>query len=162
MSASFRDRKLLASWVLGLGFLCGMLQDVESSGNIPSLASRSPGNHGDGGGDPSLFKCELDPKLTEEDLPFFVKDIERVWGSACGRNRGVFVLDPPDGHTYGCGNLPKEWGVEQVGDITDLTKTGADVALSAYGKLIDKIYKTTIGCVYELHPLVLVKCWKAG
>ena len=47
------------------------------------------------------FKCELDPKLTEKDLPFFIPDIQGTWGSACGRNRGVFVVYPPDGHTYG-------------------------------------------------------------
>ena len=51
------------------------------------------------------FKCELDPKLTEKDLPFFIPDIQGTWGSACGRNRGVFVVDPPDGHTYGEFNL---------------------------------------------------------
>lgn len=61
----------------------------------------TPGNHGNAGIDPSEFKCELDPKLTEQDLPFFIPDIQGTWGSACGRNRGVFILDPPDGHTYG-------------------------------------------------------------
>lgn len=62
---------------------------------------QSPGNHGNAGLDPVTFKCELDPKLTEKDLPFFIPDIQGTWGSACGRNRGVFVVDPPDGHTYG-------------------------------------------------------------
>lgn len=60
-----------------------------------------PGNHGNGGLDPVNFRCELDPKLTEQDLPFFIPDIKGTWGAACGRNRGVFVIDPPDGHTYG-------------------------------------------------------------
>lgn len=62
---------------------------------------QAPGNHGNAGLDPVTFKCELDPKLTEKDLPFFIPDIQGTWGAACGRNRGVFVVDPPDGHTYG-------------------------------------------------------------
>ncbi|KAL3913467.1 MAG: hypothetical protein SGILL_006478, partial [Bacillariaceae sp.] len=28
------------------------------------------------------------------------------FASACGKNRGAFVLDPPDGQTYGCLNFP--------------------------------------------------------
>lgn len=66
-----------------------------------SRQDQSPGNHGNAGKDPVTFHCELDPKLTEADLPFFIPDIKGNWGAACGRNRGVFVLDPPDGHTYG-------------------------------------------------------------
>ncbi len=71
----------------------------------PPSQDQSPGNHGNAGQDPVTFRCELDPKLTEKDLPFFIPDIQGTWGSACGRNRGVFVVDPPDGHTYG--NLSK-------------------------------------------------------
>lgn len=62
---------------------------------------QSPGNHGNAGLDPVTFHCELDPKLTVENLPFFIPDIQGTWGAACGRNRGLFVVDPPDGHTYG-------------------------------------------------------------
>ncbi len=29
-----------------------------------------------------------------------------VFAPLCGRNRGAFVLDPPDGHTYGCVQFP--------------------------------------------------------
>ncbi|CAN0338704.1 unnamed protein product, partial [Laminaria digitata] len=89
--------------------------------------------------------CELDPKLTETDFPFFIPDIQGNWGQACGRNRGVFVLDPPDGHTYGCGNLPEEWGVSSVADLTNLTMTQPQTALNAYANLVEAIYNTTIG-----------------
>lgn len=58
------------------------------------------------------FSCELDPKLTEADFPFFVPDIQGNWGQACGRNRGVFVLDPPDGHTYGEGQDQYRFSVD--------------------------------------------------
>ncbi|CAM9169230.1 unnamed protein product [Discosporangium mesarthrocarpum] len=126
-----------------LALLC--LQSAAFS-YIPHVSDNSPGNHGDGGGDPANFQCELDPKLLNEvDFAFFLADIERAWGTACGRNRGVFVLDPPDGHTYDCGNLPKEWGVSSVGDITNLTKTSTKVAVDVYAKLVDSMYKTTTG-----------------
>ena len=45
-------------------------------------------------------------KLTEETFPSFTNDINMAWDTMCSRNRGVFVTNPPDGHTYGCGNLP--------------------------------------------------------
>ena len=51
--------------------------------------------------DPSNFKCALDPKVTAESIMNFREEIGQMWGDACGRNRGVFVLNPPDGHTYG-------------------------------------------------------------
>lgn len=106
--------------------------------------NQSPGNHGNAGKDPSQFKCELDPKLTAEDLPFFIPDIKGNWGDACGRNRGVFVLDPPDGHTYDCGKLPEEWGVANVADLADLHKTDAETALKAYSNFVQAVYNTTI------------------
>ncbi|CAM9592783.1 unnamed protein product, partial [Scytosiphon promiscuus] len=111
----------------------------------PPPQDQSPGNHGNGGLDPVNFRCELDPKLTHEDLPFFIPDIQGTWGSACGRNRGVFVIDPPDGHTYDCGKMPSDWGVESAGDITDLDKTQPATALKAYGKFVEAVYNTTIG-----------------
>ncbi|CAM9723368.1 unnamed protein product, partial [Ectocarpus fasciculatus] len=106
---------------------------------------QSPGNHGNAGLDPGSFRCELDPKLTEKDLPFFIPDIQGTWGSACGRNRGVFVVDPPDGHTYDCGNMPADWGVSNAADIANLTKTKPSVALKAYGNFVEAVYNTTIG-----------------
>lgn len=36
-------------------------------------------------------------------------EISQIWGSSCGRNRGIFVSDPPDGHTYSCGKFPPSW-----------------------------------------------------
>ena len=51
--------------------------------------------------DASDMKCVLDPKVTEDTIMNFRVEIGELWGQACGRNRGVFVLNPPDGNTYG-------------------------------------------------------------
>ncbi|CAM9160424.1 unnamed protein product [Phaeothamnion confervicola] len=104
---------------------------------------RLPGNHGDAGVDPKYFRCQLDPKVTTENFPFFYPDIQRMWGAACGRNRGIFVLTPSDGHTYGCGNLPPQLGVgEYVGAITS-TETPTNTAISALGVIIESMYNTS-------------------
>ena len=51
--------------------------------------------------------CRLDPALVN---PSTLKDMEdiglSIFASACSKNRGAFVLDPPDGNTYGCLSLP--------------------------------------------------------
>lgn len=44
-----------------------------------------------------------------------------------------------------CGTLPADWGVANVGDLTNLTKTQPATALSAYGKFVAAVYNTTIG-----------------
>jgi hypothetical protein len=36
-------------------------------------------------------------------------EIPQIWGYSCGRNRGVFVSNPPDGHTYSCAKFPPHW-----------------------------------------------------
>lgn len=50
---------------------------------------------------PADFRCVLDKKLSPTTIKKFAAEIGDVWGDACGRNRGIFVLDPPDGKTYG-------------------------------------------------------------
>ncbi|MGV2388352.1 MAG UNVERIFIED_CONTAM: hypothetical protein LVR29_08590 [Microcystis novacekii LVE1205-3] len=34
-----------------------------------------------------------------------------IFAPLCGKNRGAFVLDPPDGGTYGCVEFPPNFGV---------------------------------------------------
>lgn len=46
-----------------------------------------------------------------------------------------------------CGNFPKEWGVANAGDLTNLTKTHPKVALNAFGEYVGAVYNTTIGYV---------------
>lgn len=46
-------------------------------------------------------KCIIDENVLN---PETLEDMQNIalsfFASACGRNRGAFVLDPPDGHTY--------------------------------------------------------------
>jgi hypothetical protein len=46
--------------------------------------------------------CQIDRDIVNEDTIGKMDDIAlSFFASACGKNRGAFVLDPPDGHTYG-------------------------------------------------------------
>jgi hypothetical protein len=49
-------------------------------------------------------------KMTDIGLSFFA--------AACGKNRGAFVVEPPDGNTYGCLNMPTNIG--ELAGIPDL------------------------------------------
>ena len=92
--------------------------------------------------DPGTFKCSLDPKLNESSFGDYSKEIGEMWGAACGRNRGIFVLDPPDGHTYGCGNMPtSKWGISAAAELTTLA---AKQGIKVLGEYIDAVYKTSI------------------
>jgi hypothetical protein len=43
------------------------------------------------------MECHLDPKINAETWTSYIDDVGDVFASACGRNRGIFVTDPPDG-----------------------------------------------------------------
>jgi hypothetical protein len=89
----------------------------------------------------SSYQCVLDPKVTTENFGDFVDMIQGMWSSSCGRNRGIFVLDPPDGHTYDCGNFPKAWNISSAGDLTDLTKGHTvEQAIYALDQFIRSVY----------------------
>ena len=64
-----------------------------------------------------------------------------MWGSACGRNRGVFITTPGDGHTYDCGTFPNHWGVAGAGALLAAEPTKAVAALANY---ISAVYNSTI------------------
>lgn len=57
----------------------------------------------------SNYICSLDTKVNPSTYLSYKDEIPQIWGSSCGRNRGVFVTDPPDGHTYSCAKFPPEW-----------------------------------------------------
>ena len=45
--------------------------------------------------------CIIDKKVLNEKTIYSMDDIAlSFFASACGRNRGAFVLDPPNGETY--------------------------------------------------------------
>ena len=81
-----------------------------------ALAISSAAARGARGAD---VECHLDPELynaetfTSDDFP------TGIIAPLCGRNRGAFALDPPDGHTYSCVVFPKtdgDWGGEKILD----------------------------------------------
>lgn len=62
-------------------------------------------------------------------------------------NKKKNYAPPPFGHLRcraDCGNLPEDWGVANVADLTNLTKIDAKTALQAYGKFVQAVYHTTI------------------
>lgn len=64
-------------------------------------------------------KCSIDHAiLNAETLPD-MKDIAlSFFASVCGKNRGAFVLNPPDGNTYGCLKLPEN--IVELAGATDV------------------------------------------
>ena len=46
--------------------------------------------------------CTIDANILNKDTLANMEDIAMsFFASTCGKNRGAFVLDPPDGQTYG-------------------------------------------------------------
>mmetsp|Transcript_27775 Transcript_27775/g.67591 ORF Transcript_27775/g.67591 Transcript_27775/m.67591 type:complete len:567 (-) Transcript_27775:88-1788(-) len=75
---------------------------------------------------PTAPKCVIDDAVLN---PKTLKDMEDIalsfFASACGRNRGAFVLDPPDGKTYSCLQLP-----ENFAELAGATSMRDDVAIT--------------------------------
>jgi hypothetical protein len=57
------------------------------------------------------LQCHLDSKVNPETWASYLTEIGFVFEAACGRNRGIFVTNPPDGHTYNCAKFPEVWNV---------------------------------------------------
>ena len=56
--------------------------------------------------------CVVDRNVLNADTYANLEDVGlSVFATLCGRNRGVFVLNPPDGHSYGCIEFPKDFAV---------------------------------------------------
>jgi hypothetical protein len=50
----------------------------------------------------STPKCKIDSVILNEDTLADMTDIGlSFFAATCGKNRGAFVVDPPDGKTYG-------------------------------------------------------------
>lgn len=46
--------------------------------------------------------CRIDPTILNAKTLTEMDDIGlSFFASVCGKNRGAFIMDPPDGHTYG-------------------------------------------------------------
>lgn len=134
-------------------------------------------------------KCVLDRDLVNENTLPMMKDVGlSIFASACSKNRGAFVLHPPDGHTYGCLTLPKtvlelshiQLNEDQVNSTTgytkfeitrveDITKKFADKNLTAAQAVklldfvVDSVYQSTPDVSMEPYAcdvsgLVTLKC----
>lgn len=63
-------------------------------------------------------QCVLDRTLVNANTLDKMSNVDlSILAPACGKNRGAFVLDPPDGHTYGCTVLPTD--ILKAFDIND-------------------------------------------
>jgi len=68
----------------------------------------------------SSSRCQIDRDILNENSIENMTDIAlSFFASACGKNRGAFVLDPPDGKTYGCLVFPEN--MSKLAGIADST-----------------------------------------
>ena len=86
------------------------------------------------------LECRLDKKINEKTFASYVDEIGNIFGSACGRNRGIFVTDPPDGHTYNCAAFPERWG---VADANSVKTADPSVAVPVLNEFVRSIYLST-------------------
>ena len=75
--------------------------------------------------DETSTRCILDRTVINDDTIESMSDVGlSLFATLCGRNRGAFVTDPPDGDTYGCLKLPSQWqqavGIETESNGTDV------------------------------------------
>mmetsp|Transcript_6895 Transcript_6895/g.7623 ORF Transcript_6895/g.7623 Transcript_6895/m.7623 type:complete len:576 (-) Transcript_6895:122-1849(-) len=104
--------------------------------------------------------CRIDETILNEES---IKDMDNIalsfFASLCGKNRGAFVLDPPDGHTYGCLELPTNiaeligfGGNLSVVDLKDANSIreqyeGGNITatetLSLLNFMVDRVYQST-------------------
>ena len=84
--------------------------------------------------------CGLDPKINVETWSSYLDEIGNIFGSACGRNRGIFVLTPADGHTYGCAHFPEIWNVT---DANGIKKAPAAHAVEVLDQFVSSVYLST-------------------
>lgn len=126
--------------------------------------------------------CKIDPDILNDKTLKDMTDIAlSFFAAACGKNRGAFVLDPPDGHTYGCLELPKNIG--ELAGIPDLSfeikdanaikdqyvgkNTTAAETLALLDFIVQRVYAATpdkastpYGC--EINGLAKLSCGATG
>lgn len=95
--------------------------------------------HGKALVDPSLH-CGLDTKINIDTFPDYIGEIGNIFGAACGRNRGIFVIDPADGHTYNCAAFPEKWGVK---DANAVKKAEPAKAVYVLNEFIKSVYMSS-------------------
>jgi len=122
--------------------------------------------------------CMIDTDILNEKSLKHMDDIAlSFFASACGKNRGAFVLDPPDGQTYGCLEMPADIG--ELAGIPDLAypikdanaikeqyvgkNTTASETLALLEFVVERVYDATpnkdstpYGC--EINGLAKLSC----
>ena len=85
-------------------------------------------------------------------LPFPLDVTAGLLAPLCGRNRGIFVLDPPDGHTYGCVKFPmtSAWGGVKITDANAIAKQYEAGNLTSAETL--QVFDRYVGAVYDSSP----------
>lgn len=86
------------------------------------------------------YYCQLDSQITAENFRSMQSLILDTWQDTCSENRGVFVLDPPDGQTYNCGKWPDAWNAT----IDNLFEIPPDIARNAFDQFIQAVYNTSL------------------
>ena len=86
------------------------------------------------------LQCRLDPKVNADTFAAYVDnhEIGFLCESACGRNRGIFVVEPADGHTYNCAKFPEAWNVTDANGMQKFDD--AQHAVEVVDKFIQSVF----------------------
>lgn len=85
------------------------------------------------------YNCRLDSMITPENFKNFQTEVTNIWNGACSANRGIFILDPPDGQTYNCGKWPSSWNCT----LQTLFTSPSSVGRNALDLYIQAVYNTS-------------------
>lgn len=97
---------------------------------------------------PNTPTCSIDRDVLNENTVGQMDDLGlSVFAKLCGFNRGAFVLDPPDGKTYGCTSFPESFSTnagisaeKAIPDSANLTQTftAGNITASATVDIVDE------------------------
>lgn len=102
-------------------------------------------------GSTTPITCTIDRDVLNEDTVVEMDDLGlQIFAKLCGANRGAFVLDPPDGKTYGCTSFPESFSTNAgfsdyaIPDSANLTISFAagKVDPSAAVEIVDEYVST--------------------
>ena len=113
----------------------------------------------------SNVKCLIDRDVVNKDTIANMTDLGiSFFAPLCGRNRGAFVLDPPDGQTYGCVAFPSNYAdlagvdtevtLEDSNDINEQFLAGNITASDAVELLdffVKAVYDSSSGLLGGVH-----------
>ena len=83
------------------------------------------------------LECRLDRRINVDTFSDYLGEIGNIFGSACGRNRGIFVIEPPDGHTYNCAAFPSKWNVKDANSVKEVDPS---VAVPVLDEFVRSVY----------------------